>query len=105
MWSLGVCLFGLLNGFFPVDEAKSSDWRFNKLCKAQELGKSSVTTILGGTRRRQHLSGNAATLLDALLNINLMKRPIRMCLTAPSSRARRRWTSSTRSCTTVRGMQ
>jgi len=76
MWSLGVCLFGLLNGFFPVDEAKSSDWRFNKLCKAQELGKSSVTTILGWYKKTPaHLSGNAATLLDALLNINPMKRP------------------------------
>merc|ERR1711908_249506 len=38
MWSIGVCLFGLLNGFFPVDEAKPSDWRYTKLVKAQQLG-------------------------------------------------------------------
>lgn len=76
MWSIGVCLFGLLNGFFPVDEAKMSDWRFQKLVKAQEMGKSSVTTILGWYKKTPaHLSTNACTLLDALLNINPLKRP------------------------------
>jgi len=76
MWSLGVCLFGLLNGFFPVDEAKPSDWRFQKLVRAQELGKSSVTTILGWYKKTPaHLSAKACSLLDALLSINPLKRP------------------------------
>jgi serine/threonine protein kinase len=76
MWSLGVCMFGLLNGFFPVDEAKQSDWRFQKLCKAQELGKSSVTTILGWYKKTPaHLSAHACELLDQLLAINPAKRP------------------------------
>lgn len=76
MWSLGVCLFGLLNGFFPVDEAKPTDWRYQKLVKTQELGKSSVVTILGWYKKTPaHLSHNAVNLLDALLNVNPAKRP------------------------------
>jgi len=76
MWSLGVCLFGLLNGFFPADEAKASDWRFQKLCKAQEMGKSSVSTILAWYKKTPaHLSGGAIDLLDQLLVVNPAKRP------------------------------
>jgi len=76
MWSLGVCLFGLLNGFFPVDEAKPSDWRFQKLCKSQEQGRSSVATILAWYKKTPaHLSYHAVQLLDALLNVNPLKRP------------------------------
>jgi len=76
MWSLGVCLFGLLNGFFPVDEAKPTDWRYQKLVKSQEQGRSSVATILGWYKKTPaHLSANAVNLLDALLSINPLRRP------------------------------
>jgi hypothetical protein len=29
MWSLCVCLFGMLHGFFPYERADMTDWRFN----------------------------------------------------------------------------
>ena len=35
VWSLGVCLFGLVSGFFPVDEASSRDWRFERIARLQ----------------------------------------------------------------------
>ena len=76
MWSLGVCLFGLLNGFFPVDEAKASDWRFTKLVKAQEESKSSMTTILAWYKKTtKHISPEAVDLLDQLLRIDPAGRP------------------------------
>jgi len=75
MWSLGVCLFGMLNGFFPVDEAKATDWRFGKLIKAQQQGKSSTSTILSWYKKTPaHLSASAIAVLDALLKIDAPKR-------------------------------
>ena len=35
IWSLGVCLFAMTCGFFPVEEATPKDWRFVKLAQAQ----------------------------------------------------------------------
>jgi len=76
VWSLGVSFFGLLNGFFPLEEAKQSDWRFQKLMQAQQRGQSSVHTILGWYKKRPtHLSDKAVRLLDAMLNIDPTKRP------------------------------
>jgi hypothetical protein len=42
MWSLGVCLFAMLSGFFPLDEATEQDWRFPRLHVAQSHGASTV---------------------------------------------------------------
>merc|ERR1719326_1105278 len=39
VWAMGIVLFSLCSGFFPVQEAKESvDWRFRKLKAAQEAG-------------------------------------------------------------------
>jgi len=35
VWSLGVCLFGLVAGFFPVERAKADDRRFEELTRSQ----------------------------------------------------------------------
>lgn len=76
VWSLGVCVFGLLNGFFPVDEAKPSDWRFNKLRQAQTDGKSSVETILKWYKKTTaHLSPEAVDLLNQLIRTEPSERP------------------------------
>jgi len=77
MWSLGVCVFGLLNGFFPVDEAKVTDWRFKKLKQAQDTGnKDSVKVILSWYRRdAKHLSPEAVDLMNQLLRIDPSERP------------------------------
>mmetsp|Transcript_19442 Transcript_19442/g.41900 ORF Transcript_19442/g.41900 Transcript_19442/m.41900 type:complete len:420 (-) Transcript_19442:385-1644(-) len=69
VWSCGVALFALLLGFFPVEEATSHDWRFDKLKVAQREGKCTVTTILQWYRRPQHLSVAAVDLIDQMLEI------------------------------------
>merc|ERR1719421_2541691 len=47
MWSLGVCLFAMLSGFFPLDEASNNDWRYPKMVQGQALGRSTVQTVYG----------------------------------------------------------
>merc|ERR1719240_432979 len=51
MWSLGVCLFAMLSGFFPLDEASVNDWRYPKLGEAQASGKSTTHAIYTWYRR------------------------------------------------------
>eukprot|EP00966_Prymnesium_polylepis_P317726 7340337-Prymnesium_polylepis.1 len=74
MWSLGICVFALLLGFFPLDEAKETDWRFPKLKAAQARGESSVATIARWYLRRVHLSDDARNLLDGLLQVDPRRR-------------------------------
>merc|ERR550514_965887 len=45
MWSIGVCLFAMLSGFFPLDEAATGDWRYPKLCEAQARRASTVAAV------------------------------------------------------------
>ena len=33
VWALGITVFSLVSGFFPLDEARPKDWRFDKLQK------------------------------------------------------------------------
>jgi len=76
MWSLGVCIFGLLMGFFPVDEAKASDWRYVRLVSAQKEAKSTTKAILEWYKRTpKHISPEAVDLLDQLLRIDASARP------------------------------
>lgn len=71
VWSLAVAAFGLLNGFFPVDEAHARDWRFAKLQQAQHMGWSSTATILKWYRKEpDHLSPEIVDLLDKMLLID-----------------------------------
>lgn len=34
VWSCGICLFGMTAGFFPLEEAAPSDWRYGKIKQA-----------------------------------------------------------------------
>jgi len=75
MWSLGVCLFAMLSGFFPLDEASANDWRYPKLCEAQFAGRSTVSVIYTWYKRSaKHLSPEVVHLLDGLLTVNPNKR-------------------------------
>merc|ERR1719450_1504017 len=57
MWSLGVCLFAMLSGFFPLDEASNNDWRYPKLLEAQRSKRSTTVTVYGWYKRSpKHLS-------------------------------------------------
>jgi len=78
MWSLGVCLFAMLSGFFPLDEATAADWRFPRLAQAQAkaAGRSSTTKTVYAWYKRstEHLTPEVIHLLDSLLTINAEKR-------------------------------
>lgn len=75
VWSLGVCLFAMLSGFFPLDEATSKDWRYTKMAEGQRRGKSTTALVYGWYKRSTaHLSGEVVALLDSLLAIDPAKR-------------------------------
>lgn len=75
MWSLGVCLFAMLSGFFPLDEATPQDWRYPRLREAQSHGASTVHTVYGFySRTARHLSREVVDLLDGLLRTDPSRR-------------------------------
>ena len=75
VWSLGVCLFALLAGFFPYEEASAArDWRFNKASKAQLKGLSNTRTIFGFYSRPCPFSDELVELLDGMLRIDPSRR-------------------------------
>jgi len=75
MWSLGVCLFAMLSGFFPLDEASANDWRYSKLCEAQAVGRSTTSVVYGWYKRTaKHLSPEVVHLLNGLLSVDANKR-------------------------------
>jgi len=76
LWSLGVCLFGLASGFFPVDEATPRDWRFERLAR-QQMGRpahSSTHEVYGFYGRQCPLSPALVALLDSILHIQPARR-------------------------------
>jgi len=38
VWALGITVFSLVSGFFPLDEAKESDWRFARMASSRPGG-------------------------------------------------------------------
>eukprot|EP00967_Tisochrysis_lutea_P092120 scaffold132672_cov32-Tisochrysis_lutea.AAC.1 len=75
VWSLGVSLFAMLSGFFPLDEATAKDWRYTKLTEGQKRGRSSTKLVYGWYKRSyDHLSDDVIELLDAMLSIDPHKR-------------------------------
>mmetsp|Transcript_40591 Transcript_40591/g.131395 ORF Transcript_40591/g.131395 Transcript_40591/m.131395 type:complete len:406 (-) Transcript_40591:267-1484(-) len=75
VWSLGVSLFAMLSGFFPLDEATSKDWRYTKMAEGQRRGKSTTALVYGWYKRSTaHLSGDVVALLDSMLAIDPAKR-------------------------------
>ena len=70
LWSLGVCLFALLAGFFPFEEASTRDWRFVKAEKAQRDRTSVTVAIFGFYGRTCPFSSDLVALLDGLLTVD-----------------------------------
>ena len=60
------CLFAMLAGFFPLDEASGSDWRFGRVRQAASAGQSACHTIYGFYERPCDLSKEASELIDVL---------------------------------------
>ena len=75
-WCLGVCLFGLVAGFFPVDEASTRDWRFNQVAQLQHLDPTSSTcaAIFGFYQRTCTFTTSLAELCDGLLQVQPHRR-------------------------------
>jgi MAP/microtubule affinity-regulating kinase len=70
-WSVGVCVFTLLSGFFPLDVADGRDWRFRRLQTEQALGNTAAcATIFQMYERECPFSPAARALLDGLLRID-----------------------------------
>jgi len=74
MWSLGVSIFAMLSGFFPLDEATANDWRYPRLVDTQRRNLSTVATVYQWYKRPVHLSPEVRHMIDGLLNIDPNKR-------------------------------
>ena len=70
VWALGITVFSLVSGFFPLDEAKPTDWRFARLAHDQARGVGPCASIYAMYRRQCPLSAELAELLDAMLAID-----------------------------------
>ena len=74
VWALGITVFSLLSGFFPLDEAKPSDWRFQRMVKDQDKGVGACEGIYAMYRRPCPFSAELRELLDAMLAIDPARR-------------------------------
>jgi len=75
IWALGVCIFSMCSGFFPVEEASEEDWRFCRLVAAQTEGVSSCMAIFGFYNQQCHFSPELIDLLDGMLQVEPSRRP------------------------------
>ena len=82
VWSLGVCCFALAHGFFPLDIANATDWRYLRLQTAQIEGQSTIPTILGFYNRPTLLGAEQSALIEQMLKINPAERPTAAALHA-----------------------
>ena len=62
VWSCGICLFAMLAGFFPLDEASGADWRFERVKLAMQSRMSATRTIFSFYERPCNLSPQVQTL-------------------------------------------
>ena len=69
VWSCGICLFAMLAGFFPLDEASGSDWRYERVRMAAAANASVTHTIFGFYDRQCTLSKEVTDLIDGMLII------------------------------------
>ena len=69
-WSLGICLFAMMCGFFPMTRAAPSNLAFKHACKAQQAGRSTTEAMRNYySRPWSHLSAEVKALIDGLLTI------------------------------------
>jgi serine/threonine protein kinase len=64
----------MLAGFFPLDGATTSDWRFVRVCQAVIQGHSLTHTVFSFYGRPCPLSNEAVNLIDGMLSLNPTKR-------------------------------
>lgn len=80
VWSLGIVLFSLVAGFFPLSEARlptpggGGDWRFTKLAQSEASGVGACDAVFGMYSRSCRFSRQLRALLDGMLTIDPSKR-------------------------------
>lgn len=74
VWALGIVAFSLVAGFFPLLEAKESDWRFKKLKNDQDKGIGASKSIFKTYKRECPFSPALVDLIDGMLTIDFRKR-------------------------------
>jgi len=75
VWSLGICIFAMLAGFFPFSEASSFDWRFERAWLAAAARCSLTHTVFGYYEQHCGFSVPAAELIDCMLSLTAHERP------------------------------
>lgn len=74
VWALGITVFSLVSGFFPLDEARTSDWRFARLAQDQSRGVGPCDSIYSMYRRQCPFTTDLKELLDKMLTIDPRRR-------------------------------
>lgn len=74
VWALGITVFSLVSGFFPLDEAKPSDWRFAKLAQDHANGIGPCDSIYAMYKRQCPFSAELKELLNSMLAIDPARR-------------------------------
>jgi len=74
VWAMGIVLFSLCSGFFPVQEAKEDDWRFKRLAKDQAKKIGACESIFKTYKRTCPFSQPLKDLIDGMLTIDPAKR-------------------------------
>ena len=74
VWALGIVIFSLAAGFFPLDEARSTDWRFARLAQEQAKEVGACDAIFAMYKRACPFTQDFKAMLDGMLTIDPKKR-------------------------------
>lgn len=72
-WSVTVCLFAMVTGFFPFDEASTNDWRYRRIFSTPN--DDIVTAIFGLYNRPCTLSSNLCDFIHRVFSSESLFRP------------------------------
>jgi len=75
VWSLGICLFAMVVGTFPVDCANSSNVHVQIIANAQRDDRNGIRALLQAVAPSCDLSKELLNLLNALLQVDPTQRP------------------------------
>lgn len=74
VWALGIVLFSLVAGFFPIQEARVEDWRFKRIAQEQLKGVSACDAIFRMYKRQCPFSAPLRDLIDGMVRVDPSKR-------------------------------
>jgi len=74
VWAIGIVLFSLVAGFFPIQEARVEDWRFKRIAQEQSKGVSACDAVFRMYKRQCPFSAPLRDLIDGMLRIDSSKR-------------------------------